>query len=90
MGKIWLASACIVYGLAASASDAIVEYVEADAQSSIELAQSIWDSVAEVPEAVEVTEEQREELNRRLDVYRDDPSVGSPWPEVRERILVAK
>ena len=43
MGKIWLASACIVYGLAASASDAIVEYVEADAQSSIELAQSIWE-----------------------------------------------
>ncbi len=59
-------------------------------EERIRLAQSIWDSVVEVPEAVEVTEEQREELNRRLDAYREDPSAGSPWPEVRERILVAK
>ncbi len=59
-------------------------------EERIRLAQSIWDSVVEVPEAVEVTEEQREELNRRLDAYRDDPSVGSPWPEVRERILAAR
>ena len=59
-------------------------------EERIRIAQSIWDSVTEVPEAVEVTEEQREELNRRLDAYRDDPSAGSPWPEVRERILAAR
>ena len=59
-------------------------------EERIRLAQSIWDSVVEVPEAVEVTEEQREELNRRLDAYREDPSAGSPWPEVRERILAAR
>ena len=56
----------------------------------IRLAQSIWDSVVEVPEAVEVTEEQREELNRRLDAYREDPSAGSPWPEIKERILTSR
>ncbi len=43
MGKICLAAACVVFCLAASASDGIVEYVEADARPSIELAQSIWD-----------------------------------------------
>ncbi len=59
-------------------------------EERIRLAQSIWDSVVEVPEAVEVTEEQREELNRRLDAYRDDPSAGSPWPEVKERILTSR
>ena len=59
-------------------------------EERIRLAQSIWDSVVEVPEAVEVTEEQREELNRRLDAYRKDPSAGSPWPEVKERILTSR
>ena len=59
-------------------------------EERIRLAQSIWDSVVEVPEAVEVTEEQREELNRRLDTYREDPSAGSPWPEVKERILTSR
>ena len=59
-------------------------------EERIRLAQSIWDSVVEVPEAVEVTEEQREELNRRLDAYREDPSARSPWPEVKERILTSR
>ena len=59
-------------------------------EERIRLAQSIWDSVVEVPEAVEVTEAQREELNRRLDAYRKDPSAGSPWPEVKERILTSR
>ena len=59
-------------------------------EERIRLAQSIWDSVVEVPEAVEVTEEQREELNRRLDAYREDPSAGSPWPEVKERIQTSR
>lgn len=42
MGKSWLAAALVVYCLSATASDGILDYVEADAQRSIELAQSIW------------------------------------------------
>jgi len=52
----------------------------------IQLVQDLWDSVAAVPEAVELTEGQRRELDRRLEAYHRDPKAGSPWPEVRERI----
>ena len=50
------------------------------------LVEDIWDSVAEVPEAIPLTEEQRAELDRRLESYRRNPTGGSPWAEVRERI----
>ena len=51
----------------------------------IQLAQDIWDTIAEVPESVVLTDEQKAELDRRLDIYHRDPNAGSPWSVVRER-----
>ena len=52
----------------------------------IQLVQDIWDSIAEVPDSVPLTDEQKAELDRRLDAYHKDPKVGSPWSVVRERL----
>ena len=48
--------------------------------------EDVWDSIAAVPDAVRLTESQKEELDRRLDSYRRNPDAGSPWELVRERI----
>lgn len=56
----------------------------------IELVADIWDSIAEVPEAVALTDAQKAELDRRLDAYRQDPTAGAPWSVVRERITRRK
>jgi putative addiction module component (TIGR02574 family) len=56
----------------------------------IELIGDIWDTIAEVPEAVELTEAQKAELDRRLDAYRKDPTAGAPWSVVRDRISKRK
>lgn len=61
--------------------------LELPIEERIELVQSIWDSVAAVPEAVQLTAAQRKELEERVRDYRKNPEGGSPWPEVRERIL---
>ncbi len=53
----------------------------------VKLVQAIWDSIEAVPEAVPVTEAEREELDRRLDAYYRDPDAGSPWSEVKARLL---
>jgi len=66
-----------------SVSDAL----ELDVRERIRLVEGIWDSIAEVPEAVELSDEQREELDRRLQAYRSDARKGSPWSEVRARIV---
>ena len=53
----------------------------------LQLVEDLWDSIAEVPEAIELSEDQRTELDRRLAAYHEDPETGSPWNEVKERIL---
>jgi len=52
----------------------------------VQLVEDIWDSIVEVPQEVPLTEEQKAELDRRLDAYHQDPNEGSPWGLVRERI----
>lgn len=53
----------------------------------LKLVYAIWDSIADAPEGLQLTEDEREELDRRLRAYEENPDDGSPWAEVRERIL---
>ena len=53
----------------------------------IRLVGDIWDTIAEVPESLELTDSQRQELDRRLEAYHKNPNEGFPWSEVKERIL---
>ena len=50
------------------------------------LVEDIWDSIARVPDAVKLSEEQRQELDSRLNEYHRDPASGSPWEMVKGRI----
>lgn len=68
-------------------SVAISDLLELSVAERIRLAQEIWDSIAEVPDAVTLTESERRELDRRLDAYYQDPDAGSSWEEVKARIL---
>lgn len=52
----------------------------------IQLVEDIWDTIAEAPEEVDLSEEQKAELDRRLDAYHQNPDEGTPWGLVRERI----
>ena len=56
----------------------------------IQLVEDIWDTIIELPEEVPLTDEQKIELDRRLDAYHQNPDEGSPWGEVRDRIRSRK
>ena len=56
-------------------------------EERLKLVEAIWDSIAKVPEVIAVTPPQQAELDRRLDDYLRDPTSGSPWPEVKVRLL---
>ena len=56
-------------------------------EERLEIVQELWDSIAGDPDAFVLTDEQREELERRLAAADADPSSGSPWEVVRERLL---
>ena len=53
----------------------------------VRLAQDIWDSISAVPDTVPLSQADREELDRRLEDHRANPSAASPWADVRARIL---
>ena len=42
----------------------------------IQLVEDIWDSIAAVPEATPLTDEQRQEIDRRLEAYARNLSEG--------------
>jgi len=52
----------------------------------IQFVEDVWDSITSVPEAVELTEKEKEELEKRLEAYHKNPDKGSPWDEVKQRI----
>ncbi len=62
-----------------------VDILRLSISERIQLVQDIWDSIAEVPDSVLLTDEQKAELDRRLDAYHKDSKVGSPWAVVREK-----
>lgn len=69
------------------AREKIAGILELSVAERIQAVEDIWDSIAAVPEAVPLTEEQKAELDRRLDAYHKNPAAGAPWTEVRQRIL---
>lgn len=64
----------------------LANVLELSVSERILLVEDIWDSIAAVPEAVPLTDALKEELDRRPDAYHKNPSSGSPWDEVVQRI----
>ena len=56
----------------------------------LQLVEAIWDSLLEVPEAVPVSEEVREELDRRLAAYYAAPGSARPWDEIKAELFGTK
>lgn len=65
----------------------VAEILELPIEERIRLVEIIWDSIAAVPEAVALPDEWKAELERRLAEFEADPESGSPWDEVRSRII---
>jgi putative addiction module component (TIGR02574 family) len=65
----------------------IADVLEMTPAERILLVEEIWDSIASVPESVELSEAQRAELDHRLEAYRANPKAGDPWEVVKARIM---
>ena len=56
----------------------------------LQLVEALWDSLVEVPEALPISDEVRDELDRRLAAYYADPSSARPWDEIKEELFGRK
>jgi putative addiction module component (TIGR02574 family) len=65
----------------------VSELLQLPVAERIRIVEAIWDSIAAAPEALELSVAERAELDRRWGAFEKDPSAGSPWAEVRARIV---
>jgi len=63
------------------------DMLELPVSERIQLVTEIWNSIAECPDQIELTPRTRELLVKRLAAHRLNPQTGSPWQEVKQRIL---
>ena len=63
------------------------EILKLSVAERLQLVEDIWDSIAENPEALTLTPEQADELDRRLAEAGVDPGRGRTWEEVRAHLL---
>jgi len=52
----------------------------------IQLIEDIWDSIAAVPESLPLTEAEREELDRRLEMYAQSSDEIFNWNEFKAKV----
>jgi putative addiction module component (TIGR02574 family) len=54
------------------------------------LVQEIWDGIAAEADLPQLTDVEREELDRRLDAYQATPDAGTTWETLKDRLLARK
>ena len=64
----------------------VAEILALPVPERMRLVEAIWDSISAVPEALPLTQWQREELDRRLAEFEADPDSGATLEEVFARI----
>jgi putative addiction module component (TIGR02574 family) len=52
--------------------------------------EDIWNTIADAPDALELTEEDKRLIDERLEAHHKNPQSGSPWAEVLSRIAPRK
>jgi putative addiction module component (TIGR02574 family) len=51
------------------------------------LAEQLWDSVSDEDTVIELTDKQQIELDHKMQSFENDQDVGSPWHDVKNRII---
>jgi putative addiction module component (TIGR02574 family) len=66
------------------------DLLELPVSERLQLVEEIWNSIADAPEAMALTEEEKDLINQRLEARRENPQAGSAWEEVYARITAGK
>jgi len=64
----------------------IADILELPVQERIRLVELIWDSIAALPEAVEISPALKAELETRLAEFEANPEAGYSWDQVKSHL----
>jgi putative addiction module component (TIGR02574 family) len=63
-----------------------VEISQLSVAERIQLAEDLWDSILDKTDEIYLDKAQQQELDRRLEQHRQNPSAGSTWEAVKQRL----
>ena len=64
----------------------VADVLELPVEERLQLVGDIWDTIANAPDTLELTEEDKRLIDERLKARERTPNDGSPWQEVFARI----
>lgn len=64
----------------------ITDVLELSVEERIRLMEEIWESITAHPECLELTEQQKTELDRRMAGFERDPDQVIPWEQVEAEL----
>ena len=64
----------------------VADILEMPVQERIQLVEIIWESIAAVPHAIEVSPELKTELQSRLADFDQNPEAGYSWDQVKTHL----
>jgi putative addiction module component (TIGR02574 family) len=64
-----------------------IEIDKLNVEERLELIQSLWESLVVDPSNIPVTDAQKKLLDERSDAIEAGDDAGSPWEEVKARVL---
>lgn len=67
-------------------STPVAEILEMSVADRLRIVGDIWDSIAADSKDLEISDELRIELDRRLEAYKADPDAGVTWEELDEKL----
>lgn len=67
-------------------STPVAEILEMSVADRLRIVGDIWDSIAADSKGLEISDELRMELDRRLEAYKNDREAGVTWEELDERL----
>ena len=68
----------------------VSDVAELSVPERIQFVEDIWDSIAVLPEQVTLPDDVKAELDKRLKAYHRNPTAGSPWEIVKQRVLACQ
>lgn len=64
----------------------VADLLELPMEERLKLVGDIWDTIADAPEALQLTEEDKRLIDERLKERERNPRTGAAWQEVYVRI----
>lgn len=64
----------------------VFDYKHLTAEERVQLAEELWESLADFQGALPLTRAQEQELDLRLEAYQKDRKPGTPWAEALREI----